>query len=172
LTPIYLDEEDARHFHLEHKQACDKFDGKWYPFFKKWCDEYFYLSHRNEARGIGGIFFDDVSDRNRDTLLSFLETCGAAFCSGYFPIVWEKHFAPFNEFNKLWQQLRRGRYVEFNLIWDRGTKFGLHTPNSRIESILMSLPLTARWEYMHIPEEGSPEAKLLQVLKHPKDWIQ
>jgi coproporphyrinogen III oxidase len=173
LTPVYLFEDDAKHFHQIHKNICDKTDASFYGKFKKWCDEYFYLKHRKEARGIGGIFFDDVNEgpQSREKLLNFLGDCGQAFCDAYFPIATSHHKDNFTEAEKQWQQIRRGRYVEFNLIWDRGTKFGLVTPDARIESILMSLPLTSRWEYMHSPAEGSEEAKLLEIVKNPRDWV-
>eukprot|EP00475_Leptophrys_vorax_P044420 TRINITY_DN8897_c0_g1_i1.p1 TRINITY_DN8897_c0_g1~~TRINITY_DN8897_c0_g1_i1.p1 ORF type:complete len:420 (+),score=99.01 TRINITY_DN8897_c0_g1_i1:91-1350(+) len=173
LTPIYLFEEDAKHFHSVHKRTCDAVDSSYYPRFKKWCDEYFFLKHRKEARGIGGIFFDDVNEgpASREKSLNFLGECGKAFCEGYFPIATAHHQDKFSDKQKTWQQIRRGRYVEFNLIWDRGTKFGLVTPDARIESILMSLPLTSRWEYMHIPAEGSEEAKLVEVLQNARDWV-
>lgn len=171
LTPSYLYEDDAKHFHSVFKSACDDYDESWYLTFKKWCDAYFFLKHRKECRGIGGIFFDDIDDRNRETLLNFLTRCGEEFNNAYFPIVCKRANSPFSDHQKRWQQLRRGRYVEFNLIWDRGTKFGLHTPDARIESILMSLPLTSRWEYMVIPDADSPEAKLENILRNPVDWI-
>jgi len=171
LTPSYLYPEDAIHFHQTHKNICDSFDQTWYGSFKKWCDSYFLIRHRNECRGIGGIFFDDLCDGNRNDLLKFLTACGEGFSKAFMPIVLSRKNQKFNESQKHWQQLRRGRYVEFNLIWDRGTKFGLHTPNARIESILMSLPLTSRWEYMHHPETGTAEAQLVEVLQHPVDWV-
>jgi coproporphyrinogen III oxidase len=173
LTPIYLFEEDAKEFHQMHKNACDQVDQGYYPKFKKWCDKYFWLKHRGESRGVGGIFFDDLCEGvgSRDRLLNLLDLCGSAFCSSYFPIVSKRNDMSFTDSEKAWQQLRRGRYVEFNLIWDRGTRFGLMTPDARIESILMSLPLTARWEYMHLPPEGSEESKLVHVLQNPRDWL-
>jgi coproporphyrinogen III oxidase len=171
LTPSYLFEEDATHFHKTLKLACDKHEKDFYPRFKKWCDKYFYLLHRQEARGIGGIFFDDLDDRPAEKLFEFIKDCGNSFLPSYLPLVKKRMNAKFTENEKRWQQLRRGRYVEFNLIWDRGTKFGLQTPGSRIESILMSLPLTARWEYMHSPAIGTKEQKLLDVLQHPRDWV-
>ncbi|KAJ3327435.1 Coproporphyrinogen-III oxidase [Blyttiomyces sp. JEL0837] len=173
LTPSYLYEEDATHFHQVIKTACDKHDPSYYPRFKKWCDKYFDITHRNEARGIGGIFFDDLdgNERPANELIKFVEDCGRSFVGQYVPIMEKRLGMPFDEEMKRWQQLRRGRYVEFNLVHDRGTKFGLATPGARIESIMCSLPLTARWEYSHEPEAGSPEAKLMEVLKNPRDWV-
>lgn len=173
LTPSYLFEDDAVHFHKTIKEACDKHDSSYYPRFKKWCDEYFSVRHRGETRGVGGIFFDDLDhqEKHPEELFSFVSDCLSAFLPSYVPILKRRATMPFSEEQKEWQQLRRGRYVEFNLVHDRGTAFGLHTPGSRIESILMSLPLTARWEYMHGPEEGSEEEKLLAVLKKPVEWV-
>ncbi|KAJ3129498.1 Coproporphyrinogen-III oxidase [Nowakowskiella sp. JEL0407] len=171
LTPSYLYPEDAEHFHKEIKAACDKHDKGYYSKFKKWCDEYFFIPHRGEARGIGGIFFDDLDDKDPEKLFAFVKDCGHTFVKQYVPILHKRKDMPFTEEMKKWQQLRRGRYAEFNLVYDRGTKFGLATPGARIESILMSLPLTARWEYMHSPEKGSREDQLLDVLKTPKEWV-
>ncbi|PSN67845.1 coproporphyrinogen III oxidase [Corynespora cassiicola Philippines] len=173
LTPCYLFDEDAIHFHNTIKQACDKHDKAYYPRFKKWCDEYFCNKHRGETRGVGGIFFDDLdeTEKDREQLFSFAQECLSAFLPSYLPIINRRKDMPFTEAEKQWQQIRRGRYVEFNLVHDRGTAFGLNTPGSRVESILMSLPLTARWQYMHAPEPGSREDRLLQVLKNPKDWV-
>jgi coproporphyrinogen III oxidase len=173
LTPSYLYEEDAQHFHRTLKDVCDKHDKSYYPEFKSWCDRYFFIPHRGETRGVGGIFFDDLTEtdtRSREDIFAFVSDAAHAFVEGYVPIVEKRKDEAFSEEEKVWQQLRRGRYVEFNLVYDRGTKFGLATPGSRIESILMSLPLTARWEYMNTPEAGSPEDKLLQVLRNPRDW--
>lgn len=173
LTPYYLDEEDARNFHTVLKNMCEEYDAGFYPKYKKACDDYFYNSHRGEARGIGGIFYDYLKPDialPKDELLAFAKAAGESFIPSYIPIV-EKHKAEtFTEPEKVWQEIRRGRYVEFNLIHDKGTLFGLKT-NGRIESILMSLPATVRWEYNHHPEAGSPEARLLEILKEPKDWI-
>ncbi|CAG8452860.1 13367_t:CDS:2 [Ambispora leptoticha] len=171
LTPSYLFDEDATHFHRTLKGVCDKHDLSYYPKFKKWCDEYFYLKHRQEARGIGGIFFDDLDDKSPEELFKFVKDCGRGFLPSYIPILKRRKDMPFTNEEKKWQQLRRGRYVEFNLVWDRGTKFGLHTPGSRIESILASLPLTATWRYNHSPSANSSEERLVEVLKTPKDWI-
>lgn len=170
LTPAYIFEEDVKHFHKVQKQACDKFDPSFYPRFKKWCDDYFFIKHRGERRGLGGIFFDDLNDYDQEMLLAFSTECSKSVVPAYIPIVERRKDTPFTEQNKAWQQLRRGRYVEFNLVYDRGTTFGLKT-GGRIESILVSLPLTARWEYDHQPEEGSEEWKLLDACINPKEWI-
>ena len=171
LTPYYLDKEDAKHFHSTLKKACDSCDATYYQKYKKWCDNYFSIPHRGERRGIGGIFFDDLETPTKEECFQFVSACASSVIPSYIPLMERHNQDPFHENHKRWQQLRRGRYVEFNLVYDRGTKFGLHTPAARIESILMSLPLTARWEYMHEPEPGSPEDKLLQVLRTPQDWI-
>ena len=170
LTPSYLYEEDAEHFHTLHKRALDKHDKNLYPKFKKWCDDYFYIAHREEMRGIGGIFFDDFDDRPATDILKIVEDCFDAFIPSYIPIVARRKDTPYTPEQKKWQAIRRGRYVEFNLIYDRGTQFGLRTPGSRIESILMSLPEHASWLYNHHPEQGTPEAKLLEATHHPKNW--
>ena len=171
LTPSYLFEEDAVHFHATYKQACDAHDPSFYPTYKAWCDEYFYLPHRKEARGLGGIFFDNLNDRPAAACLAFAQACGDALLPSYMPIIERRAVMPYDASQRAWQQLRRGRYVEFNLVWDRGTKFGLRT-DGRTESILMSLPLTARWEYAHEPLKGSEEARLVEVLKRPRQWLE
>jgi coproporphyrinogen III oxidase len=173
LTPSYLFDEDAILFHKTIKEACDAHDKDYYPRFKKWCDEYFSVKHRGESRGIGGIFFDDLDETEKDQeqLFSFIKDCAKAFLPSYTPIISRRKDMPFTEKEKQWQQLRRGRYVEFNLVHDRGTSFGLNTPGARVESILMSLPLTARWQYMHQPEKSSREERLLAVLRSPRDWV-
>ncbi|SNX83537.1 probable HEM13 - coproporphyrinogen III oxidase [Melanopsichium pennsylvanicum] len=184
LTPIYLFDEDAKHFHTTLKSAADQYDPSFYPTWKKWCDKYFWIPHRAEARGVGGIFFDDLTlpqwansnstkayiplsdgskptpskplvetfsstqQHNQDSLFATVRSLGDAFLPAYLPLVRKRKNTPFTEAHERWQQIRRGRYVEFNLVYDRGTKFGLQTPGARIESILMSLPLKARWEYM------------------------
>jgi coproporphyrinogen III oxidase len=174
LTPYYLFEEDAIHFHQTIKNAMDFFGDDLYPQYKKQCDEYFVNKHRNnEARGIGGVFYDHLRPENEiaaERLLSFQQANGNAFTSAYLPIVEKRKDLPFTEKQKHWQEIRRGRYVEFNLIHDRGTLFGLKT-NGRTESILMSLPPTVRFEYDYQPEAGSEEDKLQQVCLHPKAWI-
>jgi coproporphyrinogen III oxidase len=170
LTPSYLFVDDVKHFHRVHKEACDRHDPAFYPKFKAWCDQYFVIAHRGERRGVGGIFFDDLNDREPEKLLAFVRDCAQAFTTAYVPLVEKRCRMPFTDQQKAWQQLRRGRYVEFNLVYDRGTLFGLRT-NGRIESILMSLPLTARWEYDAAPEAGSPESELTEVLRTPRDWL-
>nr|XP_018669517.1 oxygen-dependent coproporphyrinogen-III oxidase, mitochondrial [Ciona intestinalis] len=171
LTPMYLDQNDVKHFHTELKKACDKHDVQYYPKFKKWCDEYFTIPIRGERRGVGGIFFDDIEGPDEESALAFVTSCAEAIIPCYVPIVVKNKNKSFTSEQKQWQQLRRGRYVEFNLIYDRGTKFGFQTPGARIESILMSLPLTARWQYMHTPKLGSAENELLDVLKSPREWV-
>jgi len=173
LTPSFLFDEDAIHFHKTLKEACDAHDKSYYPRFKKWCDEYFYNKHRNESRGIGGIFFDDLDETERDAenTFFFVQDCLKAFLPSYMPIMQKRKDMPFNEQEKDWQQIRRGKYVEFNLLHDRGTAFGLSKPGARVESILMSLPLTATWKYMYEPEPKSREARLVEVLMNPRDWV-
>ncbi|RYP91197.1 hypothetical protein DL770_002674 [Monosporascus sp. CRB-9-2] len=173
LTPSYLFDEDAVHFHRTLKEACDKHDKSYYPRFKKWCDEYFNNKHRGEARGVGGIFFDDLdaSESDAENSFAFVQDCLKSFLPSYLPIIEKRKDMPFTEKEKEWQQVRRGRYVEFNLVHDRGTAFGLNVPGSRVESILMSLPLTASWRYMYEPEPKSREQRLLEVLRNPKEWV-
>lgn len=174
LTPYYLFEEDAKHFHQTYKDVCDKFDPLFYSTFKKECDNYFINYHRNnERRGIGGLFYDHQrpdETYNVDFWMKFGKACGDAFLSAYIPIVERRKNIPYTEENKHWQEIRRGRYVEFNLVHDRGTLFGLKT-NGRIESILMSLPPTVRFEYNYHPIPNSEEDKLVKVCLHPKDWV-
>ncbi|XP_023670550.2 oxygen-dependent coproporphyrinogen-III oxidase, mitochondrial [Paramormyrops kingsleyae] len=171
LTPVYIDQADIVHFHSTLKEACDKHHPKFYAKFKKWCDEYFFIRHRGESRGIGGIFFDDLDSPSQKEVFAFVKSCAETVVPCYLPIVRKHLNDTFTSQEKDWQQVRRGRYVEFNLVYDRGVKFGLATPGSRIESILMSLPLTARWEYMHEPPKGSREAQILEVLRNPKQWV-
>jgi len=170
LTPSYLFDDDAVHFHRVHREACDRHDPNYYPRFKKWCDDYFAIPHRGERRGVGGIFFDGLDDRDPEALLGFVTDCASSFSRSYVPIVQRTKDLPFSPEHQRWQALRRGRYVEFNLVYDRGTTFGLKT-GGRVESILMSLPLRAGWEYDHQPEPGSEEARLLGVLREPRDWL-
>ncbi|KAF7407913.1 hypothetical protein HZH66_002450 [Vespula vulgaris] len=139
--------------------------------FKKWCDDYFYINHRGECRGVGGIFFDDLDIPSQNEAFLFVKSCAEAVIPSYIPLVKLHKNDGYGYAERQWQLLRRGRYVEFNLIYDRGTKFGLYTPGARYESILMSLPLNAKWEYMHEPNPNSEEAKLVEVLKNPKDWL-
>jgi coproporphyrinogen III oxidase len=174
LTPYYLFEEDASHFHEILKKVLDSFDASFYPEYKKNCDEYFVNTHRdNEMRGIGGIFYDHIrptDEINEEKLLQFQQANGNSFLEAYLPIVKRRKDIAFTEENKYWQEIRRGRYVEFNLLHDRGTIFGLKT-QGRTESILMSLPPTVRFDYNYQPAAGSEEDKLLQVCLHPKNWV-
>lgn len=172
LTPYIYNEDDFVHFHQTLKQACDKHDKQHYRNFKKWCDDYFHIIFRGERRGVGGIFFDDLETPTQEGAFDFLREAANAVLPSYVPLVLKHKHSGYSWSERQWQLLRRGRYVEFNLVYDRGTKFGLFTPGSRIESILMSLPLTARWEYNHEPEAGSAAAKLTRVLKNPVDWVE
>ena len=194
LTPYYPFKEDAIHFHQTIKQACDRHHPEYYPAFKLWCDEYFYLQHRQEARGIGGIFFDyqdsnsklyggsnsqgsaaqysnQVGNLNRSwsELFALIQSCGNSFLPAYAPIVESRKNIEYGDRERNFQLYRRGRYVEFNLVYDRGTIFGLQT-NGRTESILMSLPPLVRYEYGYTPEPGTPEAELYETYLKPQDW--
>ena len=173
LTPYYLFEEDAQHFHQTCKTACDKRDPEFYPQYKMRCDEYFYNAHRGEARGLGGLFFDYLKatdERSMQDWYNFVTEVGDSFLTAYAPILEKRKDLAYGEKERNWQEVRRGRYVEFNLVHDKGTLFGLKT-NGRIESILMSLPPAVQWRYDHHPEPGSPEAELVAVLENPKDWV-
>ena len=174
LTPYYLFDEDARHFHQVYKEVCDRYDESFYPQFKETCDNYFVNTHRgNERRGIGGIFYDHqrpTDNHDVNFWMNFGKDCGQAFIPAYVSIVEKRKHLPYTAENKHWQEIRRGRYVEFNLVHDRGTIFGLKT-NGRIESILMSLPPTVRFEYNYQPKEGTPESDLLDACLHPREWI-
>lgn len=173
LTPYYLFEDDAIHFHQVCKSACDRHDLSFYPQYKKQCDTYFRNSHRNEARGIGGLFFDYLKAKEDFSLAqwySFVTEVGNSFLDAYIPIVERRMDMPFTPENRTWQEIRRGRYVEFNLVHDKGTLFGLKT-NGRIESILMSLPPHVQWHYDHRPAAGSEEEKLVHVLQVPREWV-
>ncbi len=174
LTPYYLFEEDAVYFHQAYKKVCDTFDPGFYPQFKINCDNYFVNTHRgNERRGIGGIFYDyrrPVIGQEAGFWMEFGKACGHAFTTAYLPVVTKRKDMPFSDTHKFWQEIRRGRYVEFNLVHDRGTLFGLKT-NGRTESILMSLPPTVRFEYDYHPRQGSVEEKLVQVCLQPVDWV-
>lgn len=173
LTPYYLFEEDAIHFHSVCKKACDAHNPGFHNNYKKRCDEYFWNSHRNEARGLGGLFFDyckATNEMHMQDWYAFVTEVGDRFLEAYVPIVIKRKDTDFTALQRDWQEIRRGRYVEFNLVHDKGTLFGLKT-NGRIESILMSLPPHVQWHYDHRPEEGSEEAKLLEVLKNPKEWV-
>jgi len=168
LTPYYLYEDDAVHFHRVHKEACDRNDPAYYPRFKEACDKYFHLRHREEARGVGGIFFENLGgDLEREFAL--VRDAGRAFLPAYLPIAERRKDTPSTEAQRFWQEVRRGRYVEFKLVWDRGTLFGLET-RGRTESILMSLPPQVRWRYDYHPAPGTEEARLVEVLRHPRDW--
>lgn len=216
LTPYYPEAEDATHFHRTLKQACDRHHPEYYPTFKRWCDEYFYLKHRQETRGIGGIFFDyqdgqvgelyrgpatpqgaasfggndssqnrlgtpgpaatysakvgELKPRSWEDLFGFVRSCGEAFLPAYVPIVERRRSMAYGDRERHFQLYRRGRYVEFNLVYDRGTIFGLQT-NGRTESILMSLPPLVRWEYGYQPEPNTPEAELYETFLKPQDWL-
>lgn len=173
LTPHYVIDEDATFFHEALKQTCDQHDLSYYPDYKKWADDYFFVKHRNETRGIGGIFFDRLSSddaSDRMDLFSFVQDVGQTFLPTYLELAHRNKDTSFSEEQQQWQRLRRGRYVEFNLVWDRGTKFGLDT-NGRTESILMSLPPMANWVYDHQVAEGSAEAHTLTKLKKGIDWV-
>ena len=169
LTPYYGHEEDAAHFHRVNRDALAPFGADKYPRFKQWCDEYFFLKHRNEPRGIGGVFFDDFSELGFEQSFAMLRAVGDAFLPAYLPIVQRRRDAPYGERERDFQAYRRGRYVEFNLVWDRGTLFGLQS-GGRTESILMSLPPIVKWRYDWQPEPGTPEARLYSDFLRPRDW--
>lgn len=173
LTPYYLFEDDAKHFHTICKKSCDAHNPLFYPDYKKRCDDYFWNTHRNEARGIGGLFFDYLKKTEAVEMqdwYDFVTEVGNSFLEAYVPIVQKRKGLEYQKKHRDWQEIRRGRYVEFNLVHDKGTLFGLRT-NGRIESILMSLPPHVQWHYDHQPEPSSEEEKLLEVLKNPKDWV-
>ena len=170
LTPFYGFEEDARHFHASCKAALDPFNPAYHPRFKAWCDTYFFLKHRNEPRGVGGIFFDDFAERDFDFSFSLLQSVGNSFLPAYAPILERRKNLAYTERERHFQAVRRGRYVEFNLVWDRGTLFGLQS-GGRAESILMSMPPLVRWQYDWTPEPGSAEEKLYTDFLVPKDWV-
>ncbi|EDX84016.1 coproporphyrinogen III oxidase, aerobic [Synechococcus sp. PCC 7335] len=198
LTPYYANQEDVVHFHKTLKAACDQHNPQYYPTFKRWCDEYFYLKHRNEPRGVGGIFFDyqngqrgelyrghnqdgpaalysqktgSAPKRSWEELFQFAMGCGDAFLPAYVPIVEKRADTAYGDRERNFQLYRRGRYVEFNLVYDRGTLFGLQT-NGRTESILMSLPPLVRWEYSYMPEPGTPESELYDIFLKPHNWAE
>ena len=170
LTPYYGFEEDARHFHAMCKRALDPFGPDYYPRFKHWCDEYFYLKHRNEPRGIGGIFYDDFNEGGFEHAFNLSASVGDHFLPAYVPILERRADTPYGERERDFQAYRRGRYVEFNLVWDRGTLFGLQS-GGRTESILMSLPPIVKWRYDWHPEPGTPEARLYTDFLKPRDWL-
>lgn len=170
LTPYYGNEADVVHWHQTAKNACDPFGDEVYPRYKKWCDDYFYLKHRNEARGVGGLFFDDLNSQGFEQSFAFLRAVGDSYVPAYQPILAARKNTPYGERERQFQLYRRGRYVEFNLVYDRGTLFGLQT-GGRTESILMSLPPLVRWEYDFQPEAGSPEAELYERFLPHRDWL-
>jgi coproporphyrinogen III oxidase len=189
LTPYYLQREDAVHFHRTLKAACDAHEPSFFPRFKAWCDRYFYIPHRGEPRGVGGIFFDYLGagaesragepnppgesalEKEPERLFDFVRSAGDSFLAAYLPIAERRRNTPATEAERQWQLIRRGRYVEFNLVYDRGTIFGLKT-DGRVESILMSLPALVRWEYAHEPLPGSPEAATLEAIKEQRSWAE
>ena len=170
LTPYYGRLEDARHWHETARAACEPFGADVYPRFKKWCDDYFFLKHRAEPRGIGGLFFDDLNDWGFEHSFAFMRSVGDHYVPAYLPIVQRRRATPFGEREREFQLYRRGRYVEFNLVYDRGTIFGLQT-GGRTESILMSLPPLVSWRYDWQPQPDSPEAELYEVFLQPRDWL-
>jgi len=170
LTPYYGFKEDAIHWHRVARDACDEFGPDVYGRYKKWCDEYFFLRHRNEPRGIGGLFFDDLNETGFDRSFGFTRSVASAFIEGYRPIVAKRQDTPYGERERQFQLYRRGRYVEFNLVYDRGTLFGLQS-GGRTESILMSLPPLVTWRYDWKPEAGSAEAELYEEFLRPRDWL-
>ena len=170
LTPYYGFEKDAKHWHATAKNACVEYGEDIYPRYKKWCDDYFYLQHRQEARGLGGLFFDDLNEWEFDKCFAFMRSIGDAFLPAYVPIVERRKDIEYDEQQRQFQLYRRGRYVEFNLVYDRGTLFGLQS-GGRTESILMSLPPLVRWQYDWQPEPGTPEAELYEKFLKPRDWV-
>jgi coproporphyrinogen III oxidase len=170
LTPFYPVLEDVKHWHQVAKDLCDPFGDTVYKDYKKWCDEYFYLKHRGETRGVGGLFFDDLNEWGFEKSFDFMQAVGNGFLDAYLPIIEKRKDTPTNDAQRQFQLYRRGRYVEFNLVWDRGTLFGLQT-GGRTESILMSMPPLARWEYDFTPEADSLEADLYESYLKPRDWL-
>ena len=170
LTPYYGNKEDCKHWHQVAKKACDPFGDKHYSRYKKWCDEYFFIKHRNEPRGIGGVFFDDYNEQGFNHSFNFMQSVGNAFLPAYLPILERRRNTPYTDSQRDFQLYRRGRYVEFNLVLDRGTLFGLQS-GGRVESILMSLPPLVRWQYNYTPQSGSAESELTDYYLQPRDWI-
>jgi coproporphyrinogen III oxidase len=170
LTPYYANREDVIHWHTVSRKACEPFGDDVYPRYKKWCDEYFFLKHRNETRGVGGLFFDDLNEGGFDNCFAFMQSVGDHYLEAYLPIVQKRKDMEYGERERNFQLYRRGRYVEFNLVYDRGTLFGLQT-GGRTESILMSLPPVVNWRYNWKPESGTPEAELYEVYLKPTDWL-
>lgn len=171
LTPYYGNRDDCEHWHRTAYEACAPFGDEVYPRYKAWCDEYFYLKHRREPRGVGGLFFDDLNSWGFDTSFAFMRAVGDSYLKAYLPIVQRRRDTPYGERERQFQLYRRGRYVEFNLVFDRGTLFGLQS-DGRTEAILMSLPPLVRWEYDYRPEPGSPEAELTEYYLQSRDWLQ
>ncbi len=169
LTPYYGFDEDCRHWHEIARRACAGFGSDTYARFKTWCDEYFFLPHRNEARGIGGLFFDDLNEETFDACLAFFRRVSDAYLEAYRPILARRKATPYGERERAFQLYRRGRYVEFNLLYDRGTKYGLQS-GRRVESVLASMPPEVRWRYAYTPEPGTPEAALVERYLVPRDW--
>lgn len=170
LTPYYGNKDDCIHWHSTAKQACDAFGADHYDRFKKWCDDYFFLKHRNEPRGVGGVFFDDYREQSFEHSFAFMQSIGNAFLPAYLPIIEKRKDTPYTDHQRQFQLYRRGRYVEFNLVFDRGTLFGLQS-GGRTESILMSLPPLVRWQYNWTPEQGSEEAELYNYYLQSRDWL-
>ncbi|WP_105253351.1 oxygen-dependent coproporphyrinogen oxidase [Pseudoalteromonas sp. T1lg75] len=170
LTPFYPQLEDVKHWHQVAHDLCVPFGDEVYPKYKTWCDEYFYLKHRDETRGVGGLFFDDLNQWGFEKSFAFMQAVGNGYLDAYLPLIAKRKDTPYGEAERQFQLYRRGRYVEFNLVWDRGTLFGLQT-GGRTESILMSMPPLARWEYDFNPEPGSPESELYEHYLKPKDWL-
>ena len=170
LTPYYGVEDDARHFHRVCRDALSAFGDDKYPRFKRWCDEYFFLKHRDEPRGIGGVFFDDFAEAGFEQGFAMTRAVGEAFVDAWLPIVRRRRDTPYGQRERDFQAMRRGRYVEFNLVWDRGTLFGLQS-GGRTESILMSMPPVVHWGYDARPEPGTPEARLYTDFLRPRDWL-
>jgi len=171
LTPYYGFEEDCVHWHQTAKESCAGFGDQYYPLFKKQCDDYFHLKHRDEPRGVGGLFFDDFNELGFEKSFEFIQSMAKSYVPAYGPIVEKRKDTPFTPRHKEFQEYRRGRYAEFNLVYDRGTVFGLQSGVGRIESILMSLPPVVRWWYDWQPEQGSEEAKLYSDFLKPRDWV-
>ena len=170
LTPFYPFQEDVLHWHQTARQACEPFGDEVYSRYKKWCDEYFFLKHRNETRGVGGLFFDDLNEPGFAQSFAFMQSVGNHYIPAYLPIVQKRKSTPYTERERNFQLYRRGRYVEFNLVFDRGTLFGLQS-GGRTESILMSMPPVAHWQYNWQPEPGSPEAELYDIYLKPQNWL-
>lgn len=170
LTPFYPVYDDVKHWHQVAQDLCLPFGDDVYPNYKKWCDEYFYIKHRDETRGVGGLFFDDLNEQGFEKSFAFMQAVGNGFLDAYLPIIERRKNDKYTQQQRDFQLYRRGRYVEFNLVWDRGTLFGLQT-GGRTESILMSMPPLARWEYNYYPEPDSPEAQLYQYYLRPQDWL-